>query len=159
MIYVTDTHPLVFHLTGKRSKLGQRAALIFRDADRGRAAIVIPIAVLEEIMRLAEKGVVRLPWPFVPWVREISLSSNYLIQPYTVDVLLEAAALPQVKDPLRSPRRGHRPTVRLSADHPRPGHQGFKPGRGRLGVDAILEPSAEDTWGSSAFRGIQRQIP
>ena len=99
MIYVTDTHPLVFHLTGKRSKLGQRAALIFRDADRGRAAIVIPIAVLEEIMRLAEKGVVRLPWPFVPWVREISLSSNYLIQPYTVDVLLEAAALPQVKDP------------------------------------------------------------
>ena len=99
MIYVTDTHPLVFHLTGKPRKLGRRAASIFRDVDRGRAAIVIPITVLEEIMRLVEKDVVQLPRPFVPWVRELSLSTNYRIQPYTVDVLLEAAALPQIKDP------------------------------------------------------------
>ena len=54
MLYVTDTHPLIFFSTGKIQRLGKNARQIFREAEKGQARIVIPVTVLEEILRLSE---------------------------------------------------------------------------------------------------------
>ncbi|HEV8718417.1 MAG TPA: hypothetical protein VGX03_37060 [Candidatus Binatia bacterium] len=56
MLYVTDTHPLVYFSTGKVQKLGKDARRAFQEAGRGRSRIVIPVTVLEEILRLSEDG-------------------------------------------------------------------------------------------------------
>ncbi len=49
MIYVTDTHPLIFVATQRFSRLGRKARRIFRDVPEGRNVIVIPVTVFEEI--------------------------------------------------------------------------------------------------------------
>lgn len=64
MIYVTDTHPLIFVGTQKYSRLGRKARRIFREVDEGRSVMVIPVTVFEEIMRHTEKGLRMLKIPF-----------------------------------------------------------------------------------------------
>ena len=56
MIYVTDTHPLIFLAT-------------------------------------------KLTMPFPRWVEELDRSPNFQIQPYTLQILLEAVGLPSIRDP------------------------------------------------------------
>src|SRR3970040_756343 len=99
MIYVTDTHPLVFVGTQRFNRLGRKARRIFHDLHEGRNVVVIPVTVFEEIMRLTEKGLTRLKIPFHRWVQEISKAPNFQVQPYTLDILLEAEALPSIRDP------------------------------------------------------------
>jgi PIN domain nuclease of toxin-antitoxin system len=52
--YVTDTHALIWHLTGN-SKLSVKAKDIFQNADTGMHQIVIPSIVLIEMVYLVEK--------------------------------------------------------------------------------------------------------
>jgi len=99
VIYVTDTHPLVFHATGRQRRLGRRARRIFQAVEKGQHAIIVPIIVLEEVARLIEKRVVRLAVSFRRWAEEIDRSPNFLIQPYTLEILLESAALQAIRDP------------------------------------------------------------
>jgi len=56
--FVTDTHPLVWHLT-KDAHLPRRCRRIFAQADAGRSIIWIPAIVLVEVIYLVEKR--RLP--------------------------------------------------------------------------------------------------
>lgn len=99
MIYVTDTHPLIFQATKRTKRLGKRVRRIFRDAETGKHAIIVPIVVLEETARLIEKGVVELAMPFRRWAEELERSPNYRIQAYTVEILLEATAFRSIRDP------------------------------------------------------------
>jgi PIN domain nuclease of toxin-antitoxin system len=99
VIYVTDTHPLIFAGTQKYSRLGRKARRIFRDVDAGRNVIVIPVTVFEEIMRLAEKGLATLKGPFHRWAEEIGKAPNFQVQPYTLEILLAGAELPSIRDP------------------------------------------------------------
>lgn len=55
--YVTDTHPLIWHLTNDR-RLSTQAKSKFVDADAGQCLIWIPGIVLIEMVYLAEKGVI-----------------------------------------------------------------------------------------------------
>ena len=55
--YVTDTHPLIWHLTNDR-RLSTQAKSKFVDADTGQCLIWIPGIVLIEMVYLAEKGVI-----------------------------------------------------------------------------------------------------
>lgn len=55
--YVTDTHPLIWHLTNDR-RLSTQAKSKFADADAGLCLIWIPGIVLIEMVYLAEKGVI-----------------------------------------------------------------------------------------------------
>ncbi len=64
MIYVTDTHALVFSATSKQGRLGRTARRIFQSSNEGRHSIVVPVTVLEEVLRLIEKTVIRLKIPF-----------------------------------------------------------------------------------------------
>ncbi|MDQ1352504.1 MAG: hypothetical protein QG657_2810 [Acidobacteriota bacterium] len=52
--YVTDTHALIWHLTGN-SKLSVKAKDIFQNADIGMHQIIIPSIVLIEMVYLVEK--------------------------------------------------------------------------------------------------------
>jgi PIN domain nuclease of toxin-antitoxin system len=52
--YVTDTHALIWHLTGN-SKLSKKAKDIFQNADNGMHQIIIPSIVLIEMVYLTEK--------------------------------------------------------------------------------------------------------
>ena len=100
MLYVTDTHPLVFFSTGKKQRLGRNARRIFRQAERGQARIVIPVTVLEEILRLSEDGRIRLALPFSELLARYGQESGpFFIQDYTPDILLQAASYPSIRDP------------------------------------------------------------
>ena len=99
MIYVTDTHPLVFWSSNRRRRLGNRALRILQDTEQGKHSIIVPIVVLEEINRLVERKIVRLEVPFRRWAEELERSPNFQVQAYTLEVLLESVPLAAIRDP------------------------------------------------------------
>jgi len=99
MIYVTDTHALVFAATSKQGRLGRTARRIFQASNEGKHSIVVPVTVLEEVMRLIEKRVIRLKIPFSRWAEEMDESPNFQVQPYTLEILLEVEGLSSIRDP------------------------------------------------------------
>jgi PIN domain nuclease of toxin-antitoxin system len=99
MIYVTDTHPLVYWSANRKSRLAKRALRVLQEADQGKHSIIVPIVVLEETFRLVEKKTIRLAVPFRRWADELERSANFHIQPYTLDILLESVALTAIRDP------------------------------------------------------------
>lgn len=99
MIYVTDTQALVFAATSKQGRLGRSARRIFQGSNEGKHLIVVPVTVLEEVMRLIEKKVIRLKIPFSRWTEEMDNSPNFQVQPYTLEILLEAEGLSSIRDP------------------------------------------------------------
>ena len=99
MIYVTDTHPLVFWSSNRRRRLGNRARRILQETEEGKHSIIVPIVVLEEINRLVERKIVRLEVPFRRWAEELERSPNFQVQAYTLEVLLESVSLAAIRDP------------------------------------------------------------
>ena len=55
--FVTDTHPLIWHLTSKDG-LSNKVQQTFSEADTGLHQILIPGIVLIEMVYLAEKGII-----------------------------------------------------------------------------------------------------
>ena len=98
MIYVTDTHPLIFWSSNRKNRLGNRARRILQETEQGKHSIIVPIVVLEEINRLAERKTVRLNVRFRRWAEELERSANFLIQAYTFEVLLESIPLAAIRD-------------------------------------------------------------
>jgi PIN domain nuclease of toxin-antitoxin system len=99
VIYVTDTHPLVFWSSNRKRRLGNRARRILQETEQGRHSIIVPIIVLEEINRLVEKRVVRLDAPFRRWAEQLENSANFQVQPFSLAILLESVTLPAIRDP------------------------------------------------------------
>jgi PIN domain nuclease of toxin-antitoxin system len=99
VIYVTDTHPLVFWSSNRKRRLGNRARRILQETEQGKHSIIVPIVVLEEINRLVERKIVRLDVPFRRWAEELERSPNFQVQAYTLKVLLESVSLAAIRDP------------------------------------------------------------
>lgn len=99
MVFVTDTHALIHHLTGRKSKLGRRARRTFERVERGADTILVPFTVLEELMLLSEAGKIRLPLPFRDLIVALSQADNFDLGVNDSQLLLEAAALVGIKDP------------------------------------------------------------
>ena len=99
MMFVTDTHALVHHVTDHKKRLGRRARGIFARVDRGADTILVPFTVLEEVMLLSEVRKIRLPLPFRDWVISLAQAENFDLGVNDTQVLLEAAALVGMKDP------------------------------------------------------------
>jgi PIN domain nuclease of toxin-antitoxin system len=99
VIYVTDTHPLVFWSSNRKPRLGKRARRILQETEQGKHSIIVPIIVLEEINRLVERNFVRLNVPFRRWAQELERSPNFQVQAYTLEVLLESVSLVGIRDP------------------------------------------------------------
>ncbi|HEY7559362.1 MAG TPA: PIN domain-containing protein [Candidatus Binatia bacterium] len=98
-MFVTDTHALVHHVTGRRQRLGRRARKIFDQVKHGRDTVLVPFTVLEEIMLLSEAGKIRLPLPFRDLVVSLRQADNIDLGINDPALLLEAAALVGIKDP------------------------------------------------------------
>jgi PIN domain nuclease of toxin-antitoxin system len=77
MTFVTDTHPFVHHVTGRRSRLGRKALGVFDAVKHGREIMIVPFTVLEEVMLLSEIGKIRLPLPFREFVVSIRQAENF----------------------------------------------------------------------------------
>lgn len=99
MTFVTDTHPFVHHVTGRRNRLGRRALRIFDSAKRGRDTLLVPFTVLEEVMLLSEIGRIRLPLPFRDFVISIGQAENFDLGVNDPALLLEASTFTAIRDP------------------------------------------------------------
>jgi PIN domain nuclease of toxin-antitoxin system len=99
MTFVTDTHPFVHHVTGRRKRLGRRALSIFDSVKRGRETLLVPFTVLEEVMLLSEIGRIRLPLPFRDFVISIQQAENFDLGVNDTALLLEAATFTTIRDP------------------------------------------------------------
>jgi PIN domain nuclease of toxin-antitoxin system len=99
VIYVTDTHPLVFWSANRQRRLGRQARRILQETEQGKHSIIVPVVVLEEINRLVERKLVRLDVPFRRWAQELERSPNFQVQAYTLEVLLESVFLVAIRDP------------------------------------------------------------
>jgi PIN domain nuclease of toxin-antitoxin system len=99
MTFVTDTHPFIYHVTGRRNRLGGRALRIFDSVKNGREALIVPFTVLEEVMLLSEIDKIRLPLPFRDFVISIRQAENFDLGINDTTLLLEAATFPIIRDP------------------------------------------------------------
>ena len=99
MIYVTDTHPLVFWSSNRITRLGKRARRILQETEQGKHSIIVPIVVLEEINRLVERKLVHLGVPFRRWAEELERSQNFQVQAYTLEILFQSITLVPIHDP------------------------------------------------------------
>jgi PIN domain nuclease of toxin-antitoxin system len=66
-VYATDTHSLVYYVTGLKAKLSRRALRAFQQAEQGEAYVYIPAVVLWEISRLEKEGEIRLNESYEEW--------------------------------------------------------------------------------------------
>jgi PIN domain nuclease of toxin-antitoxin system len=98
-MFVTDTHALVYHVTGRRKRLGRKARAIFDRVKRGRDTLFIPFSVLEEVMLLSEAGRIRIPLPFRDLVVSLAQADNFDLGVNDTPVLLEAASFTSIRDP------------------------------------------------------------
>lgn len=88
MPYVTDAHPLIWHLL-RSQRLSANAAAIFNAADVGQEVIYIPTIVLAELMHIAEAAQIALKFSGV--LKQIKSGDNYLTLPLDLPII-EAAA-------------------------------------------------------------------
>ena len=99
MLIATDTHALVHHVVGQGRKLGRRARAVFDRVERGVDTLLIPFTVLEEVMLLSEAGKIHLPMPFRDLLISFMRADNFDLGVNDAQLLLEAAALTDIKDP------------------------------------------------------------
>lgn len=99
MTYVTDTHPLVYRVTRKWSKLGRRARTIFERSDRGQDTIIVSFTVLEELLLLTEINRIQLPMPFREFVISMRQAINFDIAANDTELALEASTFSFIRDP------------------------------------------------------------
>ena len=99
MMYVTDTHALIHHVTNRKRRLGRRAREIFDRADRGLDTIIVPFTALEEVLLLSEVGKIHIPLPFREFVISLDKAENVDLGVNDTAVLLEAAAFTTIRDP------------------------------------------------------------
>jgi PIN domain nuclease of toxin-antitoxin system len=99
MMYVTDTHALIHHVTDRKRRLGRRARDIFDRADRGLDTIIVPFTVLEEVLLLSEIGKIHIPLPFREFVISLDKAENVDLGVNDTAVLLEAATFTTIRDP------------------------------------------------------------
>ncbi len=93
-MYVTDTHPLVWHLqeisadqSRRRRGLSPRARRIFSGADGGLEAILIPSIVLVETVYLSERGLVSVALVDRLLTHLAGPSENYRVAPLDLEVV------------------------------------------------------------------------
>lgn len=88
-MYVTDTHSLLWFLTGD-DKLGGRSREIFRSCDKGEVVITIPSIVLLECLYVCEKKGANLRFSQI--IESLEGNYNYVIYPLDTEVVLKCEA-------------------------------------------------------------------
>jgi len=94
MPYVTDTHSLIWHLT-EDSKLSVAAKKIFDKVDAAQDYIYIPCIIFYEMTYLIEKK--RIDIDFDAFIKKISFSFNYRIEPLCLKIIEKSRTIPKEK--------------------------------------------------------------
>jgi PIN domain nuclease of toxin-antitoxin system len=98
-VFVTDTHPLIWYVSGKHSRLSQRVVRIFDDAFDDRALVVIPSPVFWEISLLLEHGRIKVRESFEIWAAALTARKGIDLSALGLDVIAEAHRLRFHGDP------------------------------------------------------------
>lgn len=101
-VAVTDTHALIWHITGESRKLGPRARAFFERADRGAATVFVPALAIVELAEAAHRGVLGFDGGISRWVASFLQSGGFVAADLTLDVVVAAERLYMI------PERGDR---------------------------------------------------
>jgi PIN domain nuclease of toxin-antitoxin system len=93
LIAVTDTHALAWHILGQDRKLGRRSLKLFREADQGKAHILIPVIVVFEVIHLVELGKIH-GLDVRKFIADLGKAENYSIADMTLTVVEKSRQLP-----------------------------------------------------------------
>jgi len=96
---VIDTAPLVAVTAGATHALGRRARREIVAASHGRGRIGVPSLCFFEIAQLDERQRVRLRVPFEEWCDLVMETQVFSVLALELDHVIEARALPALKDP------------------------------------------------------------
>jgi PIN domain nuclease of toxin-antitoxin system len=89
MLFVTDTHPLVWYILGE---LPERVDEIFKLAEAGESSIFVPTIVLAECLYLVEEGKIELD--FENLLERLEQSSNFIPASFNIRVM---RLLPEIR--------------------------------------------------------------
>ena len=92
--YVADTMAIVSHFAQRR--LSEMARQILRDADNDKHSIFFYVVTLMEILYLSEAR--RISLSPAELMKRISESSNYIPLPLTVEIVLTASTIDDVRE-------------------------------------------------------------
>lgn len=95
MLYVADTHSLIWFLTDDK-KLGTKAKEILEKADEGKVIIIVPTIVLAELIFICEKKNAAVKFKDV--MDKITESSNYIHYNLDMKIISEIADLKQIPE-------------------------------------------------------------
>jgi PIN domain nuclease of toxin-antitoxin system len=90
MVYVADTHTLVWVLTNQKKRLGVRARRAFEAAERGQAVIRFSVVTLLELDWLEAANKLRFAESLESLVRRLSVAPGYEFIPLTVEMVLRS---------------------------------------------------------------------
>jgi PIN domain nuclease of toxin-antitoxin system len=99
VVYVSDTHPLVFFASGVIRRLSSRALRVFRRAEAGRDRVHISAVTFFEISILLQRGRIRSRVDLDEWAAFVSASAGLRITPLVWDDVRAAHALERLVDP------------------------------------------------------------
>ena len=99
MTYVTDTHPFVYHVTGRKQRLGRRARSIFDRSDRGTDTIVVPFFRTGRSPSSNRDRADSYPLATPRFCSVVGQSVNVDLAANDTAVLLEAATFTTIRDP------------------------------------------------------------
>ena len=97
MNLVVDTHALVWYLSGQERRLSARARRAFSAAERGRARIHVPVAVLMEVVLLEQLGRLRISYGELR--EQFALRPGFPVEATTPEDVDEARGLGALPDP------------------------------------------------------------
>jgi PIN domain nuclease of toxin-antitoxin system len=90
MLYVADTHALVWVLADQKHRLGGRARKVFEAADRGQAVVRFSAITLMELDWLEAAGRLKFKESLEDLVRRLSVVAGYDFVPLTVEIILRS---------------------------------------------------------------------
>lgn len=99
---VTDSHALIWHITGASRKLGRRARAILERADSGTATVFVPVWALVEMAEAARLGVLNFDGGISRWAPAFFQAGGFVAADLTAGVVIEAEGLYMI------PERGDR---------------------------------------------------
>lgn len=99
MPYVTDTHSIVWHMTGD-PRLSRGAKKVFQETDNGLDCIYIPCIIFFELLYLVEKKK-PISIEFDDFVKMVSSSKNYKVEPMCLPIIEKSRTIPrrEIPDP------------------------------------------------------------
>jgi PIN domain nuclease of toxin-antitoxin system len=99
VIYVTDTHALVFYASGALRRMSPRCVRIFRRAEEQRDRVHVPVICFFEMALLFERGRIKSQPGLDECHALIAASPGLPIEPLGWDDVREARGLARLVDP------------------------------------------------------------